>query len=56
MSQPLPKTQALPDSRAQAEPIPPVSPAPKGWNAYEVWRERVFAPQRTGYKPGRGNP
>ncbi len=27
-----------------------------GWNAYEVWRERVFVPQGTGYKKPRGNP
>jgi hypothetical protein len=56
MSQPLPKAEPLPDTRAPSVAPPLASPATKGWSAYDVWRERVFAPQRTGYKSGRGNP
>lgn len=57
MSQPLPKAEPLPGSPVPTSvPSSSVPPVTQGWSAYEVWRERVLGPQRTGYKSGRGNP
>ena len=40
-----------PDAQAKID----VEHAATGWNAYEVWRSRVFVPPEPGYNKPRGN-
>ena len=58
MSQPPTHTapSTLPAPTSQTVPLPAAQEARQGWNAYEVWRERVFTAQGSRYKSGRGNP
>jgi len=46
--------ESLFDSQGIEAKIPTVKPAPApvatGWDPYEVWRTRIFAPQEAGSK------
>jgi hypothetical protein len=44
-----------PSATPQAQAKPGAKHAPAGWNAYEVWRSRVFVPPEPGYNKPRGN-
>jgi len=48
--------ESLFDSSGSVAKIPTVNPAaapaPSGWDPYEVWRTRIFAPQEAGSKKG----
>ena len=63
MARPLPHIE-LPLLQPERESIPETRVLPRAWSPYEVWRERVLAPQEkerksgpeSSYKPGRGNP
>jgi hypothetical protein len=46
--------ESLLESHGSESKIPTVKPAPAvaagGWDPYEVWRTRIFAPQEAGSK------